>query len=193
MKLPSILEGAGVALVASIGGGVFYQALSTLFATDFLLRLVIAVTGLLYILYLLQRSGEKVGRIASITLWIVSATVFWVIGLSLPFYLMAHLGLVWLIRSLYFYSSLISAMADFALVLFGMVCALWAVLQTGSLFLSLWCFFLVQALFVMIPDSWKRSSESGLSRNSLGNTQQEHFQNAYRSAVGALNRLSVRR
>jgi hypothetical protein len=188
MRRPSVLEGAGVALVASIGGGVLYSVLSTLFVSEFLLRLLIAVTGLLYVLYLLRRSGEKVGRIASLTLWIVSAFIIWLIGLSLPLYLMVHLGLVWLIRSLYYYASMISAIADLGLVIFGIAAALWAVLQTGSLFLSVWCFFLVQALFVFIPGSWKRSRLPG----SAVHSEEACFQNAYRTAQAALTRLSAR-
>jgi hypothetical protein len=189
MKRPSILEGASVALVGSIGAVVFFYTLSTLFSTDFLLYLLIALIGFFYVLYLLRRSGEKVGRIASLTLWTVSALIIWLIGMSLPLYLMAHLGLVWLIRSLYFYSSLISALADSVLVVFGVAAALWAMLQTGSLFVSVWSFFLVQALFVIIPSSWKRSARRGLV---LGG-EEEPFQNAYQSAESALNRLSARR
>jgi hypothetical protein len=101
----------------------------------------------------------------------------------------AHLGLIWLIRSLYFYSSLISALADFGLVLFGVASAIWAVLQTGSLSLSVWCFFLVQALFVAIPNAWKRSSKPGIVSKST----QDPFQSAHRTAEAALTKLSTLR
>jgi hypothetical protein len=187
MKRPGFLEGVAVALAASIGGGVLFSSLSTVFNTDFVLRLLIAAIGLLYVLYLLNRSGEKVGRITTMTLWLTSALALWLMGLSLPLYLMIHLGFVWLIRSLYFYSSLISALADFALVLFGMAAAVWAVLQTGSLFIGVWCFFLVQALFVVIPDAWKQTRKPG----TLANSEEDRFQNAYRTAQAALTKLST--
>lgn len=187
MKRPSFLEGVGVALVATIGGGVFFSALTTVFVSDFVLRLLVAAMGLFYVFYLLYRSGEKVGRITSITAWLIAAAVIWLMGLSLPLYLLAHLGLVWLIRSLYFYSSLISALVDSGLVLFGLASAVWAVLQTGSLFLSVWCFFLVQALFVVIPNSWKRSSQQRTDTNST----EDSFQSAYRTAQAALTKLST--
>jgi hypothetical protein len=92
-----------------------------------------------------------------------------------------------LIRSLYFYSSLISALADFALVLFGMAASVWAVIQTGSLFIGVWCFFLVQALFVVIPDAWKQTRKPG----TLANSEEDRFQNAYRTAQAALTKLST--
>jgi hypothetical protein len=189
MKRPGFLEGVGVALAASIGGGVLFSALTTVFNTDFVLRLLIAAIGLLYVLYLLSRSGEKVGRITTIMLWLTSAFAIWLMGLGLPLYLMVHLGFVWLIRSLYFHSSLISALADFALLLFGMAVAVWAVLQTGSLFIAVWCFFLVQALFVAIPGTWKQSHKPGV----LLNSEEDPFQYAYRTAQAALIKLSTLR
>jgi hypothetical protein len=189
MKRPSFLQGVGVALLATIGGGVLFSALTTVFVSDFVLRLLIALTGLLYVLYLLHRSGEKVGRITSISAWLFAVAVIWLMGLSLPLYLIAHLGLVWLIRSLYFYSSLISALVDFGLVLFGLASAVWAVLQTGNLFFGVWCFFLVQALFVVIPTTWKRSSK----QSTVTNSSEESFQHAYRTAEAALTKLSTLR
>ncbi|MEW8506990.1 MAG: hypothetical protein AB2598_09810 [Candidatus Thiodiazotropha sp.] len=187
MRRPSFMEGVAVALVASLGVGVLFTVLGAVFAPGFVLRMLIALTGLLYVLYLLRRSGEKVGRISSIALWLLSALLILLTGLSLPLYLLAHLGLVWLIRSLYFYSSLISALADFALVVVGMAAAVWAMLQSGSLFLSVWCFFLVQALFVVIPDSWKRSGKPGMTREGAD----DPFQQAYRTAQAALAKLST--
>ncbi|MEW8693460.1 MAG: hypothetical protein AB2535_20695 [Candidatus Thiodiazotropha endolucinida] len=187
MKRPGFFEGVGVALVATIGGGVLFSALTTVFVTDFVLRLLIAAMGLLYVIYLLRRSGEKVGRLTSVSVWLAAAVVIWLMGLSLPFYLMAHLGVVWLIRSLYFHSSLISALADMGLVLFGLATAVWALLQTGNLFLSVWSFFLVQALFVFIPNTWKRASKQATAVNSTD----DGFQLAHRTAEAALAKLST--
>ncbi|MBT3046080.1 MAG: hypothetical protein AB2728_15550 [Candidatus Thiodiazotropha sp.] len=187
MRRPSFMEGVAVALVASLGVGILFPALTILFAPGFVLRLLIAATGLLYVLYLLRRSGEKVGRISSAALWSMSAALIWLMGLSLPLYLLAHLGLVWLIRSLYYHASLISALLDLALVLFGLAAAVWAMLQTESLFLTLWSFFLVQALFVVIPDSWKRSGGPGVIRDDAD----DPFQQAYRTAQAALAKLST--
>ncbi|MEW8555834.1 MAG: hypothetical protein AB2605_18740 [Candidatus Thiodiazotropha sp.] len=187
MRRPSFMEGVAVALVASLGVGILFPALTILFAPGFVLRLLIAATGLLYVLYLLRRSGEKVGRISSAALWSMSAALIWLMGLSLPLYLLAHLGLVWLIRSLYYHASLISALLDLALVLFGLAAAVWAMLQTESLFLTLWSFFLVQALFVVIPDIWKRSGGPGVIRDDAD----DPFQQAYRTAQAALAKLST--
>ncbi|MEW8659068.1 MAG: hypothetical protein AB2603_12150 [Candidatus Thiodiazotropha endolucinida] len=189
MKRSGFLEGVGVALVATIGGGVLFSALTIVFVTDFVLHLLIATMGLIYVIYLLRRSGEKVGRLTSVSVWLAAAVVIWLMGLALPLYLMAHLGLVWLIRSLYFYSSLISALADLALVLFGLAASVWALLQTGNLFLGVWSFFLVQALFVFIPNTWKRASKQATTVDSTD----DGFQLAHRTAEAALAKISTSR
>lgn len=188
MSRPTFLEGAGVALAASIGGGVLFTALTTVFVGSIVLRLIIALMGLLYLLYLLARSGEKIGRVTSLATWLAAAALIWLMELNLAFYLMAHLGLIWLIRSLYFYSSLISALADLGLMLFGTAAAVWAILESGNLSLGFWSFFLIQALFVVIPNSWKRSA----AENRVANYEEDRFQHAYRIAETALTKLSTR-
>ncbi len=188
MKRPGFFEGVGVALAASIVGAVLFTVLLSLFAGGFLLRGLIALMGLSYIIYLLKRSGERVGRITTLSLWLAAALGIWLLGLSLPLYLLAHLGLIWLVRSLYFHSGPIAAFADLGLLLFGLAAALWAWLHTGSLGISLWCFFLVQALFVFIPVSLRL----GQSQERASATEKDPFQQAYRTAEAAVARLSGR-
>jgi hypothetical protein len=92
---------------------------------------------------------------------------------------------VWLIRSLYFYSSVLSALADLALNALSVIAAVWAVRQTGSVFLSFWCFFLVQALFVAIPAAMQRNKHGPAEAES-----EDRFQQAYRVAESALRNLT---
>jgi len=69
---------------------------------------------------------------------------------------------------------------------FALAAAFWALQQSGSLVLTLWCFFLVQALFVFLisgkPDS--ASGNLGLSANA------NDFQHAYHAAQTAVRKLS---
>ncbi len=185
MKRPSFFEGVGVALTASIGGGVLFTVLITLFAGGFVLRALIAALGLLYVLYLLRCSEERVGRISAVAVWLAAASGIWLLGLGLPLYLLAHLGLVWLVRSLYFHASLIGAFADLALVSLGLAAGVWGWLTTGSVGIGLWCFFLVQALFVLIPARIKpRSAQPAAA-------QTDRFQHAYRAAEAAVAKIST--
>lgn len=185
MKPPTFLEGAGVALVASIGGGVLFVALTTAFTAGIVLRVLIALLGGAYVVYLLSRSGERVGRIAVLTLWLVAAAAAWLISPSLPVYLLLHVGMVWVIRSLYYYSSLSSSLADLALSGISAAAAVWAAVETGSAFLSVWCFFLTQAAFVLIPAALGRT---GRARDEA--VGEDHFEQAHRAAEAALRRFS---
>ena len=63
--------------------------------------------------------------------------------------------------------------------------AVWAISQSGSVFLATWCFFLVQALFVAIPSSVKRKP-SGVKNTAVEN---EPFERARRQADKALTQL----
>jgi hypothetical protein len=185
MKRPTFYEGVGVALIVSVATGILFPVLVTLFSEIFVLRSLIAGVGLAYLLYLLKRSDERVGRITTLVVWWIVTTLIWSLGLSLPLYLLAQLGLIWLTRSLYYYSSLLAALADLGLVLFGAAAATWAWLTTHSPWTTLWCFFLVQALFVFIP-----SRIDGRWTKSKPEMGQDRFQRAYRVAETALTKLS---
>ena len=186
MRRPDFFEGVVVALVASITGGVLYSIGQTLLPGSGILRLLIAALGLGYILYLLRRSRERVGRLTVPATWLVMAALTWFSTAPLTIYVLVHLGAVWLIRSLYFYSSVLSALADLCLSGFSLAAAVWALLQTGSVFASLWCFFLVQALFAAIPATLPR--RPGVQPPHPD--REDRFQHARRVAEAAVRKLS---
>lgn len=185
MNRPSFLEGVLVALLASIGASVLSAAFGTLFTGRVVLPWVVAGIGLAYVLYLLGRSSESVGRPTALVAWTLGAGAAWGLGIPLGLYLLVHLGLIWLIRSLYFHASLLAAAADLCLLGLGLATALWALLHTGSLLLGVWCFFLVQALFVAIPPRLpRRAGPPHLEGDP------DRFEHARRAADAALKRLT---
>lgn len=186
MKRPRFFEGVVVALVMSLVGSILFTALTPIFAGGGVLRLLIAGMSLGYLLYLLGRSHQRVGHFTVIIGWALLAGVTWLLELPLMLYLLVHLLAIWLIRSLYFYSSLLSSLADLGLNGLSLAAAMWAFLHTGSLFLGIWCFFLVQALFVTIPD------RLGAKPQAAGpdQTGDERFERAHRSAQAAVRKLS---
>jgi len=101
MKRPTFLEGVGVALAASLTGSILFSALSPTMQNLPLLKLLIAGLGLAYTLYLFRRSRERLGRLVTGTVWLFSAAVIWLLDPPLTLYLLLHIGLIWLIRSLY--------------------------------------------------------------------------------------------
>ena len=186
MKQPTFLEGVGVALAISLAGSVLYTAVDAVFPGVPVVRLLIAGIGLAYVVYLLGRSPERVGRVTAAATWLLVAGVLWFTHPPLLLYVCMHLGAIWLIRSLYFYSSALSALADLGLNGLSLSAAVWAVTRTGSMLLGIWCFLLVQALFVFIPKSINRKPGA----TQAGHESADRFQHAYRAAETAVRKLS---
>lgn len=183
MKTPSFLEGVALALAISLMGGVLYTALNSIMPTQAVINLLIPLLSLGYLIYLLRRSNQRIGRISVVLIWLVVAAFIWLFEPPFMLYLMMHIGLIWLIRSLYCYSSMLTSLADLGLNGLALAAGVWALLQTGSFILSLWSFFLVQALFVAIPRRINARS------TQLDQTNPEPFQRAYRSAEAAVRKL----
>jgi hypothetical protein len=185
MKGPTLPEGVAFALLASLAGSILLTALAGTLPSGLLLRLLLAAFGGAYVVYLLWRSRERVGRIVVAMVWIgVAATALW-LSVPMPFYVLIHAGLIWLVRALYHHSSLFPALADLCLLGFGLATALWAFVHTGTVFLGVWCFFLVQSLFVLIPSSLNRRRNPQHQRWG----DEERFDCAHRNAETALRDL----
>ena len=186
MKPLSFLHGVGIALALSLVSSFLYTALAPLLPGGALLRLLIALSGLSYILYLLGHSAKRSGRVTAVLVWFAVAGASWFAAPPLAVYLLTHAGLIWLLRSLYFYSSACSALLDLGVSALGVAAAIWAMVWSGSLLLSVWCFFLIQSLFVAIPASIQRGS----GKKRVKPDDDENFQHAHRAAEDALRRIS---
>ena len=185
MNRPTFFHGVVVAAVLAFAGSVVIGALTPFVGVGSVVRLVIPAVSLAYILYLLRSSTERVGRISTLTLWSALALATWWYGPPLPLYVLVHVGAVWLVRSLYFYSGVIPALMDLGLSAMSVTAFIWAISRTGSVFLATWSFFLVQALFVLIPLSIARRGEA----REAPATDNEPFNNARRQADQALQQL----
>ena len=185
MKRPSFLNGACAAGVLAFFASVGLAVLTPIFAFSLLYKLLVPVLGLAYILYLLSHSSERVGRVTTVTIWLALAVIAWLIEPPLALYILVHVGAVWLIRSLYFYSSMVPALMDLGLNVLSISTAYWAIRHSGSTFLAIWCFFLVQALFVSIPPALTR--QPNREQRKISDT--EKFEGARRRAEAAIRQL----
>ena len=129
--------------------------------------------------------AKKPRTAATMTLWIALSAVTWWVAPPLPLYLMIHVGAIWLVRSLYFYSGVMPALMDLGLGALGVSATVWAITWSGSVFLATWCFFLVQSLFVAIPPAVQRKAKP--ERHTPADN--EHFERARRQADAALRQL----
>jgi len=185
MKRPSFFHGVIVAAVLGFFASAIVATLTPFVGLGAVVRLVIPALGLAYLLYLFSRSEERIGRVTTMSLWGVLAAVTWWIAPPLPFYLLIHVGAIWLVRSLYFYSGAMPALMDLGISTLSVSAAVWAISRSGSVFLATWCFFLVQALFVAIPPAIKSRRIS--QRNAR--SDREKFDQAKRNADKALRQL----
>ena len=151
MKRPSFIQGVIVAAVLGFFASAVVATLTPFVGLGAVIRLVIPALGLAYLLYLFSRSTERLGRVTTLSFWSALAAVTWWVAPPLPLYLLIHVGAVWLVRSLYFYSGLVPALMDLGISTLSVSATVWAITRSGSVFLATWCFFLVQALFVAIP------------------------------------------
>jgi hypothetical protein len=180
---PSLGAGLLVAFVLSASGAAVLAATAPWLGGATALRTVIAALGFAYTLYMIARSGERVGRITTVVCWLAVAGGAWVIGLPLGAYVLVHIGLVWLVRSLYHYSGVLSALADLGIAVLGAAFAVWAAQRSGGgTWLALWCFFLVQAFHVFIPATLTSAKPTPVDDDS--------FASAHRAAEAAVRRLS---
>lgn len=189
MKQPTFFEGVAVALVASLGGAAVYAALTAFLPSVWALQYVIAGLALAYVGYLLTRTRTRVGRITTIAVWVVAAGATWLAAPPLALYLLAHVSFIWLIRSLYFYASTVSALIDLGLSGLGVAASLWALAQSGSVFLAIWCFFLVQALHVAVPKNLGPKRAGAPDHRA----PDDRFTRAQRAAESALRKLLATR
>ncbi len=185
MKRPAFIHGVIVAAVLGFFASAIVATLMPFVGLGAVVRLVIPLLGLAYLLYLLNRSAEPVGRVTTLTLWTAMSALTWWVAPPLPLYLMIHVGAVWVVRSLYFYSGVMPALMDLGLNALSVSAAVWAITRSGSVFLATWCFFLVQALFVAIPPAVQRKAKP--QQNTPADS--ENFERAKRRADAALRQL----
>jgi hypothetical protein len=185
MKRPGFLHGVVVAAVFGFFASAFVATLTPFVGFGSVVRLVIPALGLAYLLYLMSRSKERLGRVTTLSLWGALAVITWWVAPPFPLYLLIHVSAIWLIRSLYFYSGVMPALLDLGLNALSISAAVWALTRSGSVFLATWCFFLVQALFVAIPPTVKGRKKP--ERNTA--VENETFEQARRQADAALRQL----
>lgn len=185
MKRPGFLHGVIVAAVFGFFASAVVATLMPFVGFGSVIRLVIPALGLAYLWYLMSRSEERLGRVTTLSLWSALAVVTWWVAPPFPLYLLIHVAAMWLVRSLYFYSGMLPALMDLGLNALSISAAVWALTRSGSVFLATWSFFLVQALFVVIPPTMKGKPKP--ERNTA--LDSENFERAKRQADAALRQL----
>lgn len=185
MKKPTFFEGVSIALLSGISAMILFAVLSLFLLSGELIRITVALFSFLYILYLFSRSNQRLGRMTVLFVWFVATATALFFSDSLLIHFAIQLIMVSLVRSLYFYDSLFSALTDMVLSVTSVIISIFVWDKTGNLLLTFWCLFLVQALFVYIPKNFFQNK----NQNSEKELPDEKFENAYRIANSAVAKL----
>jgi hypothetical protein len=154
----------------------------------------IVVLALTYLAYLLASSPSRRGRFV---LGLGSAVILLGTGIANPVSVMVGalaVGLIWLVRSVLFYHGILPALWDGGLCTLSAVCALGTAVSTHRLWLAVWVFFLLQALFIYIPQRSARvqDGQGRGRRQSASRRQEDAFARAHRAASEALQAMAQR-
>jgi hypothetical protein len=200
-RRPTLAHGLVAAVALSLAGGAVLAALALVLDAGTAFRAVVAMLGFAYVLYLLGQSGRRAGRATALVAWCLAAAMGWLLAPPLGVYVLLHVGLIWLVRSLYFHSSPLSALADLGVAALGTAFAVWAGLRSGTAGVALWCFFLVQAFFISIPAAvghGRAGRRIDADDAALGGREpfseqalERAFERAHRAAETALRRLAA--
>ncbi len=184
MKRVGFLGGVGVAAILSLAGGAGFAGLSAMVSPAVALPWLIAAVAGAYIGFLLAKSPSRPGRLVALAAWLVATAAALAIAPHAGIVLVTQLLGIWLVRSLYFHTSVLAALADLLLNALAVGAGIWAAQQSGSVFMALWCFFLVQALFVYIPANFPRTAADNEQTPAV-----DAFSQAHRCAEEAVRRL----
>ena len=154
----------------------------------------IALMGLAYLAYLLAVSPSRRGRFV---LGLASAVILLGASIASPTTIVLGalvVGLIWLVRSVLFYAGILPALWDASLCALSAVCAVGAAVATHRLWLAVWTFFLLQALFVYIPKPLTRGQHGpdNSREQAEAASQSEAFARAHRVAEEALQAMAQR-
>ena len=176
----------GVGFALSLAAAVLFSAMRPWLGSEVLLRgLVLGLSGG-YLALLLHALHARIGVVLTLASWLVLSGLLLVFNPTLWVWLALQSVLIWLLRCLYRYDRLGSAIADAALSGLALATAVVTASHTHSLFLTLWSWFLMQALFVFIPTGRVATSARAEPEND------DAFGQAQRTAEAALRRLSLR-
>ncbi len=194
MKQVNVVHGILVAIGLSVIALFLFPALILLFSKIAAAKLLFIVVGYIYICSLLDAGRGRAGMVVlgCGTLLVLIATGLFSSLLTL---VVVGTGVLWFTRSALVYRSVLGWILDAALCVLAFGAAAWGGSISGSVIAAIWCFFLVQALWVFVP-KWidfgrKEVEDSPASPCAAPNSAEARFQRAHRAAERALEALFV--
>ena len=182
MKVSSLLQHIGIALALTCLATINNFILRQFFTGSLSAKLNISVIVFLYLAYLIWQSRLTAGRPTLLFIDISTLSIFLLASLHTETLFLMSLFLIWLNRSLLYYSSVLPVLADLCLCLFSAFVVYWLLFNGNSLITAVWCLLLLQALHSLIPGKKKSTKQQQASPS-------DNFDHAFQSAESALQRL----
>jgi hypothetical protein len=174
-----------LALALSVLGAVLHTTLSMILGASISIRISLLTVTMVYLLFLLQASPARSGRLLATLAYLALSGLLMLLNPALWLWLLLLTGFIWLLRSLQSYDSLIPAAIDALLCALALAAAIATARHSGSLFLCLWSYFLVQALLALLPITQP-------AENITASSADVDFDTWHRNAEAALRRLALR-
>ncbi|MGI9323900.1 MAG: hypothetical protein ACR2PZ_01680 [Pseudomonadales bacterium] len=181
-----VIVAAALAIAATLllNSGVMLATLSSITHPAMNGGWLTALAGV-YLAYLCLRSQAKAGRVSLLLLWASISTVMHLLEVGLWLQGGWHLLLISATRAFLFYPRPLAFLADLALGMVAAAAALWTLLYSHSLLLTIWSFFLVHAGWSWILERSQAQSDTTL-------LQQQTFESAQATATAAIRRMTRR-
>ena len=144
-------EGAGVAFALSLMATLIYRGCAVLLGTSVSLATLFVLLLSLYALYLLKRSNRSAGKPTAVIAFISFALLLNSFSLPLAIVAGVLMPAVWVLRCFFYRQGVIDSVLDLGLSAAALIAAIAAATATQSIFITVWTFFIVQALHVSIP------------------------------------------
>jgi hypothetical protein len=189
MQRPTLLEGICVALVASLAIGPLIAVLHLGLGTVMAWKGALVVVAYTYIVYLLIRCGKRPGRTVLALLSLLVCLACLVVAVHWSTLALVVMALVGGMRAYVYSPSLVPGLLHGGLCLLGLGTALWTYTHSSSLALASWSFFLVQAMFVLLPT--RLGQQPHKAPHAPGSQEVDDFVVAHQAAQKALRRLSI--
>jgi hypothetical protein len=189
MQRPTLLEGIFIALVASLAIGPLLAVLHLGLGAVMAWKGALVVVAYTYIVYLLIRRGKMPGRTVLALFGLLVCLACLILEIRWPTLAFVAMALVAGMRAYAYSQSLVPGLLHAGLCLLGLGAALWAYAHSSSLALASWSFFLVQAMFVLLPT--RPGQQSHKEPHPPGGQKIDDFVVAHQAAQKALGRLSL--
>ncbi len=181
MKTPTLIEQIGIAIALTMASYPATPLLHYWFSPEAAHNTLLGLLLLAYILCLCILAPARPGKIILISISaILTGLALFIVSSPLGLTTLA-IGLLCTSRTLLFYRCLVALFSDALLQIGAISIALWAYSSNGSLLLSIWCFFLCQALWVFIPIDTKQTIKGWHSNETT-----DRFSHSHRMAETAL-------